>query len=91
MPLPKRPKLGEPIPNADIPNVPEQYIVKAPYWDAVVSGNLAVSAGGTLTNPEGLGDGNPNSQIQSQYWDMPIGEGLAISPNGELIAAIPPA
>lgn len=78
MTLPKRPPLSNPIPNSDIPNVPEQYIVKAPYWDAVVSGNLTVSEGGKLeiqgsTTPP-LGE----VEVQSEYWNMPLGNGLGV-------------
>ncbi len=89
MTLPKRPPISEPIPNSNIPNVPEQYTVKAPYWDAVVSGNLSVSADGSLELTTGEGDGNPNVTVLGPYWHMPLGAGLDINENGELVPGSP--
>lgn len=85
MTLPKRPPLNQPIPNANIPNGPEQYTVKAPYWDAVVSGDLTVTADGTLTLPGGIGSGDPDTQVQASWWGMPIGSGLTTNEQGFLV------
>lgn len=78
MSLPKRPPLNQPIPNADIPNTPEQYIVKAPYWDAVVSGNLTVSEDGTLSIEGSTTPPLGEAEVQGPYWNMPLGNGLGL-------------
>lgn len=83
MTLPKRPPLSSPIPNADIPNAPEQYIVKAPYWDAVVSGNLTVSEDGTLSVEGSTTPTQGEVEVLSQYWTMPLGNGIGFR-KGEL-------
>lgn len=89
MTLPKRPNLNNPIPNEPIPNVPEQYTVKAPYWDAVIEGDLKVSSDGSLTMEGGEGGGNPDIQIQGAYWGMPLGQGLEVNAQGELVPYAP--
>lgn len=90
MTLPKRPSLNQPIPNENIPNVPEQYTVKAPYWDAVIEGDLAVDAAGSLTLETGEGEGNPDTQVQAAWWGAPIGAGLTVNAAGELVPGVSP-
>lgn len=76
--LPKRPPISDPIPNANIANVPEQYTVKAPYWDAPIADGLIVSSEGALELEGGEGGGDPNVTVKGAWWNMPIGQGLQV-------------
>jgi hypothetical protein len=67
-PLPKRPNHSDPIPNKKIPNGPEQYTVKGPYWDAVIEGDLAVTPQGELELVGYEGNGDPDTQMQGPWF-----------------------
>jgi hypothetical protein len=84
MALPKRPPLTNPIPNSNIANGPEQYTVKAPYWDAPVEGGLVVTPDGFIELEGGEGGGNSDISIKGPWWNMPIGQGLTVNNQDQL-------
>lgn len=89
MSLPKRPPLTDPIPNEKIAPAPEQFAVKAPYWDAILEGDLTVDADGKLALIGGEGDGDPNATVKGAYGSMPLGPGLTFDGNALQITQPP--
>lgn len=78
MTLPKRPPLSNPIPNTDIPNLPQQYSIKAPYWDAIISGDLVVTEDEKLAVSGSTSPPVGEVEVHGDYWSIPLGNGLGL-------------
>lgn len=83
MPLPTPPLYSDPIPNPSptIPDVPQEYIVKGPYWSMkIADAGISITAGGQILQT-GSGTSYPTAstaQIQSSTGHFDIGNGLGV-------------
>jgi hypothetical protein len=84
MSLPTPPPFSDPIPNPSptVPNVPEEYIVKGPYWDMKVmtTSGLSVTSDGKLqvTGSPTVYPSAETSNLASYSGHLDIGNGIGV-------------
>jgi len=82
MALPPPPPFSDPIPNPSptIPNVPQEYIVKGPYWDMKLQTGLEITPQGELkvTGSSTTYPSANTSYVASYSGHVDIGAGLSV-------------